>query len=253
MIEKIGHVRNPLSIIAIFAGLAEVSGTVVLPFIAPPIQEKFVYFLMFFPSILVVLFFITLHRRPQALYGPSDWTDQKLFANMLMSASVAEVAQKEVEEVEIKIEAEAPKDSSDEGEDTKIADIASLALKQNVDPSVRRLVEEKVLRTLSHRYDNLRRDVKIAPSNYVFDGVAQNGNVITVFEVTLTDTPSQEVIFTAARRFVREFKKTELPPELSASLVLVVVSDHQIAKQGYRVTVEGRVVNVMHIPVTDVA
>ena len=33
MVEKIGHIKNPLTVIAIFAAIAEISGTTVLPFI----------------------------------------------------------------------------------------------------------------------------------------------------------------------------------------------------------------------------
>jgi hypothetical protein len=44
MIEKIGSVKNPLTIIEIFAGIAEVSGTTVLPFISPENQGIFIYF-----------------------------------------------------------------------------------------------------------------------------------------------------------------------------------------------------------------
>jgi hypothetical protein len=43
MVEKIGTIKNPLSIIAIFAAIAEVSGSVVLPFIAIQNQEIYIY------------------------------------------------------------------------------------------------------------------------------------------------------------------------------------------------------------------
>ncbi len=39
MVEKIGHIKNPLTVIAIFAALAEVSGTVVLPFLDKETQH----------------------------------------------------------------------------------------------------------------------------------------------------------------------------------------------------------------------
>lgn len=76
MTEKVGLIKNPLTIIAIFAGIAEVSGTIVLPFIASMNQELFIYFLIFFPSILVILFFITLNFNNKVLYAPSDYTDE---------------------------------------------------------------------------------------------------------------------------------------------------------------------------------
>ena len=76
MTEKVGLIKNPLTIIAIFAGIAEVSGTIVLPFISATNQELFIYFLICFPSILVILFFITLNFNNKVLYAPSDYKDE---------------------------------------------------------------------------------------------------------------------------------------------------------------------------------
>ena len=77
MIENIKSVKNPLTIIAIFAGIAEVSGTVVMPFMSEANQGIFIYFLMAFPTLLVLLFFITLYIKANVLYAPSDFTDEK--------------------------------------------------------------------------------------------------------------------------------------------------------------------------------
>lgn len=76
MTEKIGQIKNPLTIIAIFAGIAEVSGTLVLPFINEANQEMFIYFLIGFPTILIILFFLTLNFNNKVLYAPSDYTDE---------------------------------------------------------------------------------------------------------------------------------------------------------------------------------
>jgi hypothetical protein len=76
MTEKIGLIKNPLTIIAIFAGIAEVSGTVVLPFVSEVNQQIFIYFLVCFPCLLVLLFFITLNFNNKALYAPSDYQDE---------------------------------------------------------------------------------------------------------------------------------------------------------------------------------
>lgn len=79
MLEKVGHVRNPLSVIAIFAALAEVSGTIVLPFLDTPLQELYIWFLMLFPASLVLVFFATLNFNRRALYAPSDFREEKHF------------------------------------------------------------------------------------------------------------------------------------------------------------------------------
>ncbi len=51
MVEKITHVKNPLTVIAMFAGIAEISGTIVLPFIDVANQAIYIWFLMLFPVI----------------------------------------------------------------------------------------------------------------------------------------------------------------------------------------------------------
>ncbi len=83
MLEKITHVKNPLTIIAIFAGLVEVSGTGVLPFLEIANQGIFVWFLMGFPSVLVGLFFITLNFNHTVLYSPGDYSDQANFMKLI--------------------------------------------------------------------------------------------------------------------------------------------------------------------------
>jgi hypothetical protein len=79
MTEKIGIIKNPLTIIAIFAGIAEVSGTIVLPFISQANQQTFLYFLIGFPILLVLAFFATLNFNHSVLYAPSDYKDEQNF------------------------------------------------------------------------------------------------------------------------------------------------------------------------------
>lgn len=103
MIEKIGHIKNPLTVIAIFAGLAEISGTVVLPFIAPEIQRTYVWFLMLFPAFLVGVFFYTLHKSPASLYSPSDYQNEDNFVKSVRRITPDELTtkwQSEAKEVE---------------------------------------------------------------------------------------------------------------------------------------------------------
>ncbi|AZF38405.1 Phage protein [Pseudomonas sp. R4-39-08] len=79
MIEKVGHIKNPLTVIAVFAAIAEVSGAVVLPMVKESVQETYVWFLMGFPCFLVFLFFMTLWWRHHVLYAPSDFKEDESF------------------------------------------------------------------------------------------------------------------------------------------------------------------------------
>ena len=75
------RIKNPLTIIGLFAGIAEVAGTAVLPLVSTELQKFFIWYVMGFPILLVVLFFFTLNRNPKVLYAPSDFVDEKILWN----------------------------------------------------------------------------------------------------------------------------------------------------------------------------
>src|SRR5712692_6448993 len=84
MIEKVKAVNNPLTIIAIFAALAEIAGTAALAAIDKSLQGTFVWFVMGFPVLLVVAFFATLNFNPKVLYAPSDFKNEENFLNAVI-------------------------------------------------------------------------------------------------------------------------------------------------------------------------
>lgn len=94
MAGVISSVKNPLTIIAMFAGLAEVSGAAVLPLLAEPNQKIYIWFLMIFPIFLVTLFFYTLHKKPESLYAPSDFEDEKNYMAIFGSKGISIAAPK---------------------------------------------------------------------------------------------------------------------------------------------------------------
>ncbi|MBB1354387.1 ArsR family transcriptional regulator [Pseudoalteromonas sp. SR45-5] len=81
-------VSNPLTIVAIFAGTAETFATGALVALPESMQAIFIYFVMFFPVLIVVCFFLTLAMKPQSLYAPSDFSNEEHFldANKLKQA-----------------------------------------------------------------------------------------------------------------------------------------------------------------------
>jgi DNA-binding transcriptional ArsR family regulator len=84
MVEKIKHINNPLTIIAIFAALAEIAGTVAIAFVQKELQIIFIWYVMGFPTVLVALFFLTLNFNPKVLYAPSDFQNEENFLNILL-------------------------------------------------------------------------------------------------------------------------------------------------------------------------
>ena len=62
-----------------FAGIVEISSSTVLPFLAEGCQQTYIWFLMLFPTLLVVAFFITLNYNNKVLYAPSDYKSDEGF------------------------------------------------------------------------------------------------------------------------------------------------------------------------------
>jgi hypothetical protein len=72
-------ISNPLTVIAIFSGLAEAFAAIALINLPNEIQQVFVYFVMAFPILLVISFFAVLNWNHTVLYAPSDFEDEGAF------------------------------------------------------------------------------------------------------------------------------------------------------------------------------
>lgn len=80
--NKHQHIKNPLTLIAVFAGLAEVASISVLPILDGSVQCIFVWYVMFFPILLVIAFFLTLNFNHEKLYAPSDFKSDEAFLSV---------------------------------------------------------------------------------------------------------------------------------------------------------------------------
>lgn len=195
MIEKIGPIKNPLTIIAIFAAIAEISGTVVLPFIAPVYQATYVWFLIIFPILLIILFFLTLNFNHKVLYAPSDYQNEDNFLRSLPKATFAEKV--------LKIEAEIAEEETaiqDFPKPENAPEITVDASKSTThDPRnfyqnfIRRsaqasymIAEDLIFRKLSKEFSGeIQREVKLSSqtNQYIFDGIVREKGVTTVIEI----------------------------------------------------------------------
>lgn len=127
MVEKIGHIKNPLTVIAIFAAIAEISGTTVLPFIESENQGIYIWFLMLFPVFLVGIFFLTLNFNHKVLYAPSDYKNEDNFLKSFGKATAEEKEEKLREEVKEAEESPSVEEavSKSSGNDTKPQEASS--------------------------------------------------------------------------------------------------------------------------------
>jgi hypothetical protein len=109
MTENIKKINNPLTIIAIFAALAEVNATISLGLIPENLQAIFIWFVLAFPTLLVICFFITLNFNTRVMYAPSDYKDEKNFIDTLsgrFKAMQINVTKDNIVEIEQKLQTE---------------------------------------------------------------------------------------------------------------------------------------------------
>lgn len=83
---------TPLSIIAIFASLAEISASIVLVQLPDALQGTLIYFVMGFPLVLILLFFITLWKDPSTLYSPIEYKNEENF--VLLRNKIIQIKEK---------------------------------------------------------------------------------------------------------------------------------------------------------------
>lgn len=244
MVEKIGTIKNPLTIIAIFAAIAEISGTIVLPFIAEANQGTYVWFLMIFPLLLVLLFFLTLNFNHKVLYAPSDFKDEGNFFKSFQPASPMEREEKlrtQVLELEIELPKEARVGLESRAPDARAS--ANLASQRDIRARYS-LAEELVLNKIAKELGQpVRRDMRFTTPgrNFIFDGVVITNEKVTAIEVKY---------FRDARSVANRFKEVfhgildageRLPDSMRNrfSLVLAVATDapaedhDQLAKRLY--------------------
>ncbi len=201
MQTKISTIKNPLTVIAIFAGTAEISGTAVLPLLEAGSQATYIWFLMLFPFALITLFFITLNWNHRVLYAPSDFQDEDNFVNILKKQSYTETLESIEEDIDAtnRIEDTLEDKSTHETSTNKVKSKLSITNKterlerDKINQDVKRqqmqeykIAEKLVLEKLEKELNvTIESDMKmeIGASNFRFDGVIRKGNTLTAIEV----------------------------------------------------------------------
>lgn len=90
MERTIKKVANPLTLIAFFSGVSESIALAVIAImekvggIGSPLSVPLVWFSVLFPTLIVLLFFITLNFNHKVLYAPGDYGDERLFLYTFM-------------------------------------------------------------------------------------------------------------------------------------------------------------------------
>lgn len=225
MIEKVGHVRNPLTIIAIFAALAEVGGTAVLPLLAPVTQYIYVWFLIFFPIGLVGTFFYVLYHKHHVLYAPSDFKEDSAFLDLLEPKSALDRIEAQQKEIELTT-------TSSQDEDPEAND-ESISTRQVLERDYRGkylLAEELAMAKLvKDRGLNIKRNVgQKGKSDGGFDGAASTDAYDVIIEITYARRNWMSLLWKQKLHRVEEFyARLEESRKSKFRVLYVIVYDHE--------------------------
>ena len=145
--------QNPLGIIAIFAGLSEVAGTVMIPYLSIDLQAVFIWFVMTFPILIVGLFFLVLYQKPQNFYSPDYYKDEQNFVATILKISR-----------------------------TEIDDLYNELSNEDIPEEVRERIETKIMK-IEDNFEDITKQQKIEDDvlNIFIDGEVVTGNTVKKF------------------------------------------------------------------------
>jgi len=259
----ITHIKNPLTIIGIFASLVEVMGIGFMPKMDREVQLIYVWFLMFFPIGLVGAFFFVLYYKHKVLYAPSDFREDRSFNELVRSdlspAAPASIEEKRNEELEQIVEV-APMHVHVRSRTREAAPVDSPpAAEKKIEPPISqprsinapesspleaaelkaRFAESYVVGALSQQHSlKFDREVNYRGSNYVFDAIAVDKDRVVAVEVKYTRNgllkPGNiERLFTGAN-----FLYAALPPERRDCLefIIALVTEPETQSDKNRIT-----------------
>ena len=93
-------IKNPLTVIAIFAGISEVAMTITLAQLPESNQNIFIWFVMLFPILLVSMFFFVLYKKPAVLFSPSDYKKDETYLSSISDAKSIEGIDRRLQHLE---------------------------------------------------------------------------------------------------------------------------------------------------------
>jgi len=246
-------IRNPLTIIAIFAGLAEVVGTVVLAHLDKDLQSIFIWFVMAFPTTLVLAFFVTLNFNHSVLYAPSDFRDDDAFLAARSKQIAFARTTKLREELEVATTQSLPHVPPQTAEPTSSATINSDTLKRTIRGTYF-LAEELVLNRLAREYKgNFSRDALIQAGNtgYLFDASISDGGRLTAIEVKYQrDQQVNRSVIINFMKGLDAFYNQMSPSEKNGFMtVLAIVTDAPASTHQEMLRTIERIVQPYRVPV----
>ena len=190
MITSGNFIKNPLTIIAIFAGIVEIGSNTVLPFLTPENQSTYIWFLMLFPLVLILIFFYILYNKHHVLYAPSDFNNEDNFNELFFNTrkSTSKELDKKLDD-EIKFLKIPEKNIKKE---VGVRNINLTSKSEKFTNLIRHnrshllTIENRLIDKFSKNYNyHIERDITLEINNekLICDGFIQQGNYVNIIEV----------------------------------------------------------------------
>ncbi|MCJ7777104.1 MAG: hypothetical protein MUP16_02170 [Sedimentisphaerales bacterium] len=201
-------VKNPLSVIGIFASISEISMTVTIIKIPEQSQNIFIWFVMLFPLILVVAFFFVLYTKPAVLFSPSDYQEDQTYLSSIRSEKGRGEINKRLEQLE-------------EVTSTLQSYVESVAREVTPDKSISIIKEQEQklahLKKLHELEDNrlfsfLYRDLDIKPEQVIeiINRLKDGHNLPKAIEIVTKDVSKTERVERIINRFPKVLSDLDL-------------------------------------------
>ncbi|MGB3836256.1 hypothetical protein [Castellaniella sp.] len=81
--NSVTKVKNPLTMVSVFATISEIAMAYVITTLPDKLQEIFIWFVMGFPTVLVFIFFFILYRKPAVFFSPGDYRREELYVSSI--------------------------------------------------------------------------------------------------------------------------------------------------------------------------
>lgn len=231
---NVSHIKNPLTVISIFAGLSEISGTCVLPFIKEPNQYLFIWFLMLFPIALIGLFFYTLNFNHRVLYAPSDYKDEDNF--LMGRASYLDKRKKIEREVD-----ESSTDDLDESElkddaGSKVDSMDNVDIQNNIDESLKENTKSEINEIAQDFIKNIETESKLERAA---DAVREMQKSIAALEKqkNLRYVMKEKSIYLSEKMALDKLSK-DLDLKIEKDVKITMVDYHPIIVDGVAISKE---------------
>lgn len=252
----ISTIKNPLTTISVFAGITESVGVGVLPFLDHENQRFFLCFLVSYPYFLVVLFFVTLWWKREALYGPGDYDQEENFMRHFEPATLRETRERDLT---ISVSSDTERDTLDEipkkpfavsnsvDEENDSEEPSKEATYEEVEIERRKKstwLKDEAIRLIALAYPGLEvfRDLKLVPNKgaqgYVFDAVINpNSSSPKMVAISELGTVNKHSIKAIAKIFLRIQTAIQTAPKYpkNGSVILAVIIEKETPSDSERI------------------